>query len=170
VKNNTYDDVSKSILSKLSQRDKDHYNATRDIYKSFDHLIISYEMDIIRKLRLRLYKANLSFDEFTKRFNSLYGCYHVLYEERWRRDEDGYEWREDEFISEEFKGFYYAIRQHAKKYIKEDYPDLVFELFDIGTIHGDVDYPYDDAKAASQYLFIDDRRIVIKKESQRGSS
>lgn len=170
MNSNLFDKAKEEILSIVSDRDQAYREAQNKIYDLFYHLLYDYEYDFIRELRNKLEHSDLSFDEFVHRFNRLYGRYHVLYENRWCHDGDGYEYMVEDFVKEDFRGFYFAVRQHAKKLLKSDYPELVSELFDIPTKYGYVERPYDDIEAEKENLHSYEYSFSIEKESQRGSS
>jgi hypothetical protein len=170
MNSNLFDKAKEEILSIVSDRDQAYREAQNKIYDLFYHLLYDYEYDFIRELRNKLEHSDLSFDEFVHRFNRLYGRYHVLYENRWCHDGDGYEYMVEDFVKEDFRGFYFAVRQHAKKLLKSDYPELVSELFDIPTKYGYVERPYDDIEAEKEDLPSYEYSFSIEKESQRGSS
>ena len=168
MNSNLFDQANKEILSMISDRDQAYREAENKIYDLFYAMLGDYEYNFIRGLKQKLDHFDLSFDEFVHRFNRLYGRYHVTYRRGWTFGEDGYEYPKDDFISEDFKGFHHAVRKHAKKLLKSDYPDLVDKLFDIPTKYGHVERPYDDSETEDFHNY--DWYIAIEKESQRGSS
>jgi hypothetical protein len=167
---NLFDQANDEILSMISDRKQAYREAENKIYDLFYAMLGDYEYNFIRGLKQKLDHFDLSFDEFVHRFNRLYGRYHVLYKNRWCHDGDGYEYIEEDFVKEDFRGFHFAVRQHAKKLLKSDYPELVSELFDIPTKYGYFERPYDDVEAEKDGLHSYEYSFSIEKESQRGSS
>lgn len=167
---NLFDQANKEILSMILHRDLEYAEAEHRIYSAFNDLLLEYQKDFIKGLKQKLDHFDLSFDEFVHRFNRLYGRYHVIYEDRWICDADGDEYLKKCLLKENFRGFDFAVRQHAKKLLKSDYPELVDKLFDIPTKYGYVERPYDDLEAEKEGLHYCEYSFAIKKESQRGSS
>ena len=167
---NSFDHANKKILSMVLHRDLEYAEAEHKIYSAFNDLLLEYKNDFIKGLKQKLDHFDISFDEFVHRFNRLYGRYHVIYEDRWVRDADGDEYLKKCFLKEDFRGFDFAVRRHAKKLLKSDYPELVNKLFDIRNEYGYVERPYDDIQAEKEGLHYGEYSFSIKKESQRGSS
>ena len=167
---NSFDHANKKILSMILHRDLEYAEAEHRIYSEFNAMLLEYQKDFIKGLKQKLEHFDLSFDEFVHRFNRLYGRYHVRYELDWDIDEDGREHPNDKFIEETFKGFNYAVRKHAKKLLKSDYPDLVDKLFGLLDKNGYKTYIYDDDESDKYYAELAHGYIWIHKESQRGSS
>jgi hypothetical protein len=167
---NSFDQANKKILSMILHRDLEYAEAEHRIYSAFNDLLLEYQNDFIKGLKQKLDHFDLSFDEFVHRFNRLYGRYHVLYENRWCHDGDGYEYMVEDFVKEDFRGFNFAVKQHAKKLLKSDYPELGSKLFNISNKYGCIERPYDDIEAEKEDLHSYEYSFSIEKESQRGSS